>query len=265
MIQAPDFLAEFSMNGWRKLEIIVVGAGGTGSALLNKLFQLDMTLRNLGSPGFSVTVYDDDIVTASNIGRQAFWQADLNQPKASVLVDRYNRFGGLNWKAVTEKYIPKESYFYTSEGVVIFGCVDNVDGRKTIHTMMQQKRQTVWIDCGNDSRSANVLMGMKANVAGEQVYLPSVYDLFKEQFDSNTIKPEPSCSTAEAIARQAFGINDITAAQAVQILWQLLRHGEISYQGVTIDLATGTTNPIEADPAIWAMFGYVDERSKKAA
>lgn len=261
MIAVPNFISDFSLYGRYALDVTVVGAGGTGSALLNKLFQLHMTLINLGSAGLNVTVYDDDTVSQSNIGRQAFWQADVGMMKAEVLVDRYNRFGGLNWKAVNEKFVSQKGYS-RSGGMVIFGCVDNVDGRKAIHKSMLEGN-VVWIDSGNDSRSANVLMGMNCMVGKEKVYLPSVYDLFKSQFDTNTVTTEPSCSTAEAIARQDYGINDLAAAQAVQMLWQLIRHGEVAYQGVTVDLATGATTPIDADPDIWAMFGYVE--TNKAA
>ncbi|WP_445768469.1 PRTRC system ThiF family protein [Rheinheimera sp.] len=253
MITVPDFISEYSLNGWRPLNIVVVGAGGTGSALLNKLFQLHMTMVNLGARGFKVTVYDDDTVSPSNIGRQAFWPCDLGANKANVLVERYNRFGDIAWQGVAGKFDGDVDRY---GGTVIFGCVDNVDARKLIHGVMQ-KEEVVWIDCGNDSRSANVMMGVNAKTNGKKVYLPSIYDLFKTQMDDVNVQPEPSCSTAEAIARQEYGINDLAAGQAVQMLWQLIRHGKVDYQGVTVDLASGSTTPIQADPDIWAMFGYL--------
>ena len=259
MIKAPDFITEYSINGWRKLNILVIGAGGTGSALLNKLFQMQMTLTSLGASGFDVTVYDDDEVSPSNVGRQSFWHVDVGAKKAEILVDRYNRFGGVNWKAVTNKFVCKRDP-YTTENLIVFGCVDNVQGRKEIHEFMQM-HNCVWIDCGNDSHSGNVFMGMNAKVDKKNVYLPTVYDLFRSQMDSNEIVPEPSCSTAEAIARQTLGVNDLTAAHAVQMLWQLIRNGEVGFQGVTLDLLSGTSTPIACDPDIWAMFGYQEKEA----
>lgn len=256
MIKAPDFITDFSLNGWRKLNIVVVGAGGTGSALLNKLFQMHMTLTSLGAQGFSVTVFDDDVVTPSNVGRQAFWPSDVDAKKAEILVERYNRFGHVEWKAIAEKF-SFDPAPYSSESLVVFGCVDNVQGRKEIHQFMQL-HNCVWIDCGNDSHSSNILMGMNAKVGGKPVYLPSVYDLFKLQMDQDQTTTEPSCSTAEAISRQTLGINDMTAAYAAQILWQLIRNGEIAFHGVTLDLLSGVSTPIPCDPEIWAMFGYED-------
>ena len=47
-----------------------------------------------------VTVYDDDIVTEANIGRQLFCPCDVGQDKASVLVSRVNSFFGLNWESL---------------------------------------------------------------------------------------------------------------------------------------------------------------------
>ena len=40
----------------------LIGAGGTGSQVLTCLARLDVTLRALGHPGLSVTLYDPDIV-----------------------------------------------------------------------------------------------------------------------------------------------------------------------------------------------------------
>lgn len=254
MITAPDFITNYSVSGWQKMKIIVVGAGGTGSALLNKLFQMHMTLINLGAQGFDVRVFDDDTVSPSNIGRQSFWPMDLGLPKANVLVSRYNQFGGVNWSAITRKFEADDARGDT----IIFGCVDNVEGRKAIHQAVQDEKNIIWIDAGNDSRSANVFLGMSAKTNNKHCYLPTVYDLFKSQMDEPIANPEPSCSTAEAIARQDYGINDIAAFHAVQMLWGFIRHGQIEYQGVTVDLRSGVTTPVPADEEMWAMFGYVN-------
>lgn len=253
MIKCPSFITEFATTGWRPLKVIVVGAGGTGSALLNKLFQMQTTLLNLGVKGFDVTVYDDDVVTPSNVGRQSFWGFDIGKRKAEVLVSRYKQFGNVNWKAVPSKFTADD----VDSNCVIFGCVDNAAGRKEIHKGMTGHQNIIWIDAGNDHKSANVILGMKANLsANESVYLPTVYDLFKSQLDAPVEDALPSCSTAESIARQDWGVNDFAAAHAAQLLWQLIRHGEVAYQGCTVDLRTGIASPLPADPEVWAMFGY---------
>lgn len=259
-ILSPDFITEAATSENKKLKVLIVGAGGTGSELASKLFKMHMTIKALGGAGLDVTIMDDDEVSPSNIGRQAFWLCDIGQPKASVLVNRFNNFGGTNWKAVARKF--EKQYL---ENCVVFGCVDNAKARIAIHDSFCHGKNVVWVDCGNDSTSANIFMGVNAMTSRVKTYIPSIFDLFKAQLQNDTSEQEPSCSTAEAISRQDAGVNDAAAQQAMQFLWQLYRHGKISYHGVAVDLKSGSTTPFAADPEIWALFGYVQKSPKKAA
>ena len=60
----------YLMNPQHPVTVNIIGAGGTGSQVLTGMARLDVTLRALGHPGLFVTVYDPDIVTDANIGRQ---------------------------------------------------------------------------------------------------------------------------------------------------------------------------------------------------
>ena len=62
----------YLINPQHPVTVNLIGAGGTGSQVLTCLARLDITLRALGHPGLFVTLYDPDIVTESNIGRQLF-------------------------------------------------------------------------------------------------------------------------------------------------------------------------------------------------
>lgn len=73
--QSPDFIQSYNMGG--NLKVVVVGAGGTGSALLSKLFQMNATLQKLGAPALDVVVYDDDTVAMPNTGRQSFFELSM--------------------------------------------------------------------------------------------------------------------------------------------------------------------------------------------
>ena len=87
----------------RPVDVLVVGAGGTGSQVVTALAQMHHALTSLDHPGLQVTVLDDDTVSLSNIGRQWFFKADLGQSKAEVLVNRCNLTLGTSWKAVRGK------------------------------------------------------------------------------------------------------------------------------------------------------------------
>lgn len=255
-IQSPDFLTTFSTNSFNRLKVIVVGAGGTGSALLGKLFQLHNTLTALSINGLDVEVFDDDTVSESNLGRQAFYSFDLNRPKAQCLVERFNSFGNVNWSYKNERFT-EGSLEHNYGGVVIFGCVDNVPARQEIHKAFSKKDNCIWIDGGNDQDSANIIMAMSADVNKQKTYLPSVVDLYREQLIGHVDNNKDSCSAEEAVNKQCFGINDQVAAHCIQFLWQLVRYGSIDYQGISLDLKTGVSAPIHADKATWSMYGYV--------
>ena len=58
----------------RAVNVLLVGAGGTGSRMLEKLVALHRALIAKGHPaGLEVTVVDPDTVSSANIGRQAFY------------------------------------------------------------------------------------------------------------------------------------------------------------------------------------------------
>lgn len=257
MISAPDFITKVAVNTSQRLRVVVIGAGGTGSAALGKLFLLHNTIVALGGSGLDVTVFDDDVVTNSNIGRQQFYLFDLGKNKAQTLVDRFNNFGGVNWTAIPEKFSGN-----LGASCVVIGCVDNVAARKDIHKAMSNingsgsKDGHVWIDCGNASNSANVILGMNARVDGKLKYIPTVCDLYHAQMENYVDSNTDSCSHEDALHKQDLGVNDFAAVHACQMLWQLIRHGSVAYQGVEINLSTGTTNSFAADPNIWAMYGY---------
>lgn len=94
----------YLMNPQHPVTVNIIGAGGTGSQVLTGMARLDVTLRALGHPGLFVTVYDPDIVTDANIGRQLFGPSDLGLNKSQCLVTRINNFFGNDWKAEASFY-----------------------------------------------------------------------------------------------------------------------------------------------------------------
>lgn len=67
------------------MHVVLVGAGGLGGPLA----------LALAAAGAELTIYDDDVVDASNLHRQVqFTLGDLGQPKAEVLAQAVRRRGG---------------------------------------------------------------------------------------------------------------------------------------------------------------------------
>ena len=93
------YIDNYLIDPQHPVTVNLIGAGGTGSQVLTCLARLDVTLRALGHPGLSVTLYDPDIVSGTNIGRQLFSDSDIGLNKAKCLITRVNNFFGNDWKA----------------------------------------------------------------------------------------------------------------------------------------------------------------------
>src|ERR1700689_5756839 len=89
----------------RAVRVLIVGAGGTGSAIVMGLPYLDQALRVWGHPyGLHVTMMDADTVSETNCVRQPFSVSDIGQNKATVLINRINLFWGTHWQAVPNHF-----------------------------------------------------------------------------------------------------------------------------------------------------------------
>ncbi|MFJ1256379.1 PRTRC system ThiF family protein [Cupriavidus sp. CuC1] len=242
------------INGaWK---VVVVGAGGTGSALLPNLARLHHAMLELGHPGgIDCTVYDDDTVSETNVGRQGFYPADVGGYKALLLVNRLNVLMGTRWVAVPRKLDAAEAV----HADLVIGCVDTRAARKAILSASGQGGGAYYLDCGNETDRGQVILGeIRQPHPGR---LPHVGDLFPDLVDPAGDKEDtaPSCSMADALRKQSLVINQAIGVQAFNLLWTFYRTGALPYSGVFVNLATGRTNPLALDPAAWARFGYVDQ------
>lgn len=237
----------------KPLNICVVGAGGTGSALITELFQTSFLLTQLseGKIYFNVTVYDDDTVSFTNIGRQSFWSSDLNLNKAQTLVDRFNIYGGLQWQSVPKRFTP--NILNETKYDLLITCTDSAQTRSDIGKFYEKINDPIlWIDTGNDEISGQVIAGFLGKT---EFILPNVYQLYPEL---SHIKDDPtaSCSHIDAIKKQGYGINKSIAIQAVSLLWELVRFGKINRHGSFINIKEGTTTPLPIDPLHWSLLGF---------
>lgn len=237
--------------------VTVIGAGGTGSALLPRLMQLHFAMLELGHPaGLKVTLWDDDVVSTSNIGRQCFFPADVGQHKASLLINRLNMAWGTEWRAVTRKLNSQDEI----EPDIIIGCVDSRKGRAAMLEAVRTPH-CYYIDSGNGEDSGQVVLGEILGAHSVSPRLPHVADLFPEMVDValDAKDDRPSCSVAEALQKQSLVINNAMAAEIFNLLWMLFRHGKLDYTGRFVNLKTGMSNPIRVDTEVWKRMGYVSK------
>jgi PRTRC genetic system ThiF family protein len=241
----------------KPVDVVVIGAGGTGSALMPRLMQLHWAMLELGHPhGLNVTLWDDDTVSKSNIGRQCFFPADVGQRKASLLINRLNVAWGTQWQAVTRKLDASHEI----KPDIIIGCVDSRKGRAAILKAVRSWH-CYYIDSGNGEDSGQVVLGEILGRGRSGPRLPHVGDLFSEMIDValDAVDDKPSCSVAEALQKQSLPINNAMAQEIFNLMWMLFRHGKLEYSGRFVNLKTGLSNPIRIDTEVFKRMGYVSE------
>ncbi|WP_432780663.1 PRTRC system ThiF family protein (plasmid) [Pseudomonas corrugata] len=224
----------------RAPRIVVIGAGGNGSEVVDALASFHHALRSLGHPeGLEVTVVDDAIVREPNLVRQRFWPCDLGQYKAISLVNRYNLMLGTRWEALPFRFPGRETTQAVQDADLIISAVDLSSARRAIARSTEVSRNCMWLDLGNEAQHGQVVFGA-AHVGRRGIY-PNVMDAYPEieTLEDDTKK---SCSVAEAIRSQDCLVNRAVTTAGMSIVWELLRTGETSKHWITVDLASGCQN-----------------------
>ncbi|MBK4737906.1 PRTRC system ThiF family protein [Noviherbaspirillum pedocola] len=252
----------------RQVRVAVIGAGGTGSQLMNNLARLHLALLALGHPGgLHVTLWDDDVVSAANVGRQSFYPVDIGAAKASTIVNRLNLGFQLNWSSRVRRI---DAGSDLDRADIIIGCVDNRKARLAILKAADRNRVLYWLDCGNRLGDGQVVLGEVCPLRAKQrkeLRLPHAADLYPELIDPSLDAEDdvPSCSLADALEKQALFINTLVAMFACNVLTELFRHGQITYHGVFVNLKSGRTSPLQVSEDVWKRFGYAVPAAKKRA
>lgn len=224
----------------RAPRIVVIGAGGNGSEVIDALSSFHYALRSLGHPkGLSVTVIDDAIVREPNLVRQRFWPCDLGQYKAISLVNRYNLMLGTAWTALPFRFPSRETVDAVREADLIISAVDLPSARRAIANSPVVSKHCMWLDLGNEARHGQVVFG--AAHRDKRATFPNVMDAYPE-IETLEDDPKKSCSVAEAIRSQDCLVNRAVTTAGMSIVWELLRTGETDKHWVTVDLASGCQN-----------------------
>lgn len=249
------------LRPYNPVTVNLIGAGGTGGQVLTALARMNYALNALGHAGLFVRVFDDDTVDAANLGRQLFTTAELGLYKSVALINRINRFFGTNWRAETIRY---DKACLTdrelASAAITVSCVDTVDARYEIAGILQQlagryngrDRVRYWMDFGNSRSSGQVLLSTLEKIPqpASELYrtvdhLPLVTDEFKDLLSaSEKADNTPSCSLAEALAKQDLFINSVLANCGASLLWTLFREGILFNRGFFLNLADLRAQPI---------------------
>ncbi|RYJ44244.1 PRTRC system ThiF family protein [Flavobacterium beibuense] len=251
------FLAPELLNPANPVTVCLIGAGGTGSQVLTALARMSHSLQALGHAGFQVSLWDDDIVTEANRGRQLFADCEVGLPKATVLIARTNRFFGTSWKAVEK---PFNNSTAKERAAIYISCVDTAAARFEIGEVLKEVRlqrhysdmPRYWMDFGNAKDTGQVILSSIGNIEQpkSKLYdtverLPFVTDEFKELLLREEDGDLPSCSLAEALEKQELFINSALAQMGCGLLWQILRNGFTLQRGLFLNLHSLVSAPLK--------------------
>lgn len=243
----------------RAIRILVIGAGGSGSAIVMGLPYLDQAMRVWGHRyGLTVALMDADVVSETNCVRQPFSLSDIGQNKATVLINRINLFWGMNWQAVPNHFHARS--FERSHDKcpdLVIGCVDTRAARKSIEDSFSRalNRVCYWLDLGNNAASGQFVLGQPLNARNRRkaARLRTVSELYPEIIDTEPGEdPLPSCSAIEALDRQEPFINQTLAASALAMLAQLFRYGKLTHHGAFFNAKSGKMSALPVDPDLWS-------------
>ena len=246
------------------ISVNLIGAGGTGSQTLTALARMNHALTELNHAGLSVRLWDDDVITEANLGRQLFAESELGLHKSVALINRTNRFFGTNWKAETQKFEKDDLERLQSnmQSNIYISCVDSVKSRFYIAEILNELKMDksyyrnqykYWMDFGNSQFTGQVLLSTIGNIKqpNSKKYetvenLPFITEEFGELLKtSETEDDTPSCSLAEALEKQDLFINSTLAQMGSSLLWNLFRNGLTENRGFFLNLKNFQSQPIK--------------------
>jgi len=252
------------------IHVLVVGAGGNGSAIFLQLPYLHQALRVWGYAGLQVTMADGDVVSETNCVRQPFATSDVGLNKAVVLVNRVNLFWGLHWQAFPQHFRKDSLKDNTSHPHLLISCVDTRAARDAIALAVTRPRNRTayWLDLGNNAASGQYILGQPLNDRNRRTgsRLRTAVELYPEIGATEVGEdPLPSCSALEALDRQEPYINQVLAASALAMLARLFRYRTISHHGAFYNAASGRMSTIPVDPELWTKTQRRSRRLLKSA
>lgn len=245
------------------ISVNLIGAGGTGSKVLTALMEINESLIALGHAGLQVRLWDDDIITGANLGRQRFFECETGLYKSVALINRINRCIGSNWKAETVKF-EKDSFGRLPENAratITITCVDNVQARFGVAEILKEAsnrrhyhdKPKYWLDFGNSQNTGQVLLSTIGEIkqpCSEKYQTVAILPFVTEEYGELLKQSEqedntPSCSLAEALERQDLFINSSLTQMGCSLLWNLFRRGMTEYKGFFHNLKDFRTHPIK--------------------
>lgn len=241
--------------------IMLVGVGGTGSTLALFLAGLAFHAQQKGIQ-VEITLVDDDIIEAQNVGRQHFAASSAlmgNVPKCVDLAARLNAAYGLGMTAWPVKYeaeLARDWFHHGHNGDaqahLMIGCVDNHYGRREIAKTVTAFDGRIWaIDSGNEQNSGQILIGnltdasqIRLDKLGLCSGLPSPYVQELDLLEQDPDAKNQSCAEMALAETQSLMVNRMAATIAAQYVAAFVLQRQILHLSSYFNLDPPTLSSI---------------------
>jgi len=228
-------------------EVKIIGLGGIGSILVNKLVRFVNHFSHSGSElGWEITLIDGDDFEVKNKERQEFL---FLKNKAASKMDELNAIVSESIKYAIPEYITESNVSEAiREGDTILLCVDNHRTRKIISDYASTLNDVIIISGGNDYTDGNVQMFIRAN--GKSL-TPSLTDYHPEIMNPpDRLPTEMSCEELANSDPQLFFAN-LTAATIM--CWMIYKVAttpleEVGFCESYFDIVSMAVNSVKRQP-----------------
>jgi len=221
------------------MDIVVVGAGGTGSYFLKEfsryLYDNRAAKKKLGN----LVIIDGDRVEKKNIKRQAFQEDDVELPKAAVLASALTEAFGASdwhWDAYTRYVLDVETlegFFRKDHIPVLIGCVDNHGARVVFEKFFKKCRDIIYIDSANEFSMGEVVVACKNK--GRRVSMLRS-EVFPDMLSGDLRNVEEmSCTELNEVAPQHITANMTAGLTILNVVTNLFENGRVAAGMVVFD------------------------------
>lgn len=264
-VMIPDF---------QFVQIVVVGVGGTGSAVAIDLARLAHHCQEKGLPVL-IQLIDGDKVEPKNVGRQQFSPYEVGENKATSMARRLNLWLGLDVTG-TPKMLTEKTRLIFNDGSmkplrIIVGAVDNHKARRAIAKHAQQSKAW-WVDTGNGEFKGQVLIG---NYPYDGIHvteelglvngLPSPAKQMPELLDEEDrpVLQFEDCALRILRDEQSININRLMATYAAQAVYDMVIKRELDYMAIHTSLNPPSTTAVPVTRRTLERCGEVKETPAK--
>lgn len=231
---------------------VMVGAGGTGTHLINPLATYLSSYHKTDE--WSLHVIDGDVVEEKNLERQLFDPGTVTQNKAAAVVQGFPKehvFAHAEYLGETnmEKHI--------RDGDIVFICVDNFTVRKRIEDHVMKLANVVVINGGNEKTDGSVQLMVREK---NEPITPRIGYLHPEvKIAKGVDRAEMTCIQAAALpgGEQTLIVNMQSATWMLTALWRF--HNKAHILAAKAEPGKATWTELQFD-VITGQVDHIDQR-----